>query len=90
MLPLMESNCCFQPILTLVLRLLVYIYTEEIEETSVPHGLVLNLLLNVENLLPALLHIIISYSNSKDFQFTIFAMLHNRWRIITWNTDEVV
>ena len=78
MLPLMESNCCFHPILTLVLRLLVYIYTEEMDDTSVPHKLVINLLLDVENLLPALLHIIISYISGKDFQFTILIILHNR------------
>ena len=65
----MESSSCFHSIATLILRLLTYIYTEETDDTSVPHGLILNLLLDVENLLPALLHNIVSVLNSKEFIF---------------------
>ena len=68
--PLMESSSCFYSIATLILRLLMYIYNEETDDTSVPHGLILNLLLNVENLLPALLHNIMSVLNSKELPFT--------------------
>lgn len=68
--PLMESSSCFHSIATLVLRLLTYIYNEEMDDTSVPLGLILNLLLDVENLLPAVLHNIMSVLNSKEFTFT--------------------
>ena len=71
----MESSSCFYSIATLILQLLTYIYNEETDDTSVPHGLILNLLLNVENLLPALLHNIMSVLNSKEFTFYKFTLL---------------
>ena len=66
----MESSSCFHSIVTLVLRLLTYIYNEEMNDTSVvPHGLIINLLLDVEDLLPALLHNIMSDLHSEEFAF---------------------
>ena len=65
----MESSSCFHSIVTLALQLLTYIYNEEMEDASVPHGLIINLLLDVEDLLPAVLHEIMSNLNSEEFTF---------------------
>ena len=58
-LPLMESSS-FHSVVTLVLRLIIYVYTEETDETLLLQEIIINLLHNVENLLPALLHNIIA------------------------------
>ena len=65
----MDSSSCFHPIVTLVLRLVRYVYTEE-DDTLVPQQVVITLLLDVENLLPALLHNVVADLNSK--QINIF------------------
>lgn len=65
----MDSSSCFHSIVTLVLRLVIYCYTEE-DDTLVPQQVVITLLLDVENLLPALLHNVVADLNSK--QINIF------------------
>ena len=89
----MESSSCFQSITTLVIRLLVFIYTEKLADVSVPKEVVINLLLDIENLLPAILHSITTDFNGKEFTFypvlnlCIIIMYcvvhHSKWRDAT-------
>ena len=61
----MESSSCFHSIAALVLRLLVCIYTEELVDISVPQEVIINLFIDVDNILPAVLHNIAADLNSK-------------------------
>ena len=67
----MEANSCFHSVVALVLQMLIYIYIEETDDTSLPYEAIINLLVDVENLLPALLHYMMPDLNSKEFAFQI-------------------
>ena len=71
-LPLMESRS-FHSVVTLVLRLVIHIYTKEANDTSLLQEVIINLLLNVENLLPALLHNIIADLQGVNSKYQGFA-----------------
>lgn len=63
----------FHSVVTLVLRLVIHIYTEEANDTSLLQEVIINLLLNIDNLLPALLHNIIADLQGVNSKYQSFA-----------------